>query len=151
MQRYYALFHPAPEGGYNVEFPDCECGYTEGNTLEEALDMAEDLISAIIAGGRKGREYNDPSDFEAIQAKAEPGDLVFPVMPNPRIMEEYRPKKRVNVMLPDGQLDAIAGIVDGVAGLDRSKFIARAIDHYLAAKYPDAVSSGSGSAEPARA
>ena len=51
MNRYYALFHPAAEGGYNVEFPDCECGYTEGDTLEEALDMAEDLISAILAGG----------------------------------------------------------------------------------------------------
>lgn len=151
MRRYYALFHPAENGWYAVEFPDLECGYTQGRTLEEALDMAEDLISGILVAGRKGRDYHEPSGYEDILAKAAPGDLVFPIMPNERIMEEHRPKKRVNVMLPGSQLEAIAGIVGDAPGLDRSKFIARAIDHYLAEKYPDAVSSGSGSAEPARA
>jgi predicted RNase H-like HicB family nuclease len=140
MQRYFALFRPVENGWYAVEFPDLECGYTQGENLADALDMAEDLISCVLARGRKGREYEDPSDYEAIQAKAEPGVLVFPVSPNARIMEEYRPKKRVNVMLPGSQLDAIAGITKGVEGLDRSKFIARAIDHYLAEKYPEAAS-----------
>ena len=146
MQRYFAVFHPPKKAGgwYEVKFPDLACGVTQGKTLNEALDMAVDLISCVLVTGRKGREYNDPSPYEAIQAQAGPGDLVFPVTPNERNMEEYRLKKRVNVMLPGSQLDAIAGIVDGVAGLDRSKFIARAIDHYLADKYPEALA-----AEPA--
>lgn len=138
MQRYYALFHPAENGWYAVEFPDLECGYTQGKTLEEALDMATDLISGVLVVGRKGRDYHDPSSYEAILAKAQSGDLVFPVVPSERIMAAYRPKKRVNIMLPEVQLEAIAGIVDGTAGLDRSKFIARAVDYYLAEKYPEA-------------
>lgn len=138
MQRYYALFHPAKEGGYNVEFPDLECGYTQGRTLDEALDMATDLISGVLVVGRKGRDYHDPSSYEAILAKAQADDLVFPIVPSERIMAAYQPKKRVNIMLPEVQLEAIAEIVDGAAGLDRSKFIARAVDYYLAEKYPEA-------------
>ena len=138
MQVYYALFHPAKEGGYTVTFPDAPAAVTEGDTVDEAVDMAIDALSTVLAWGRKGREYKDPSGYAEIQAQAEPGDLVFPIPPDWRIMEEHRPKKRVNVMLPGSQLDAIAGIVDGVAGLDRSKFIARAIDHYLEDKYPEA-------------
>ena len=139
MPIYYALFHPAKEGGYTVTFPDAPAAVTEGDTVEEAVDMAIDALSTILAWGRKGREYNDPAPYDAVLAKAEPGTLVFPIAPDWRIMEEHRPKRRVNVMLPGSQLDAIAGIVDGAAGLDRSKFIARAIDHYLAEKYPDAL------------
>lgn len=139
MLKYFAIFHVAEEGGYNVEFPDLECGYTQGKNLDEALDMAVDLLSGVLAVGRKGRDYSDPSGYEAILAQANQGagDLVFPVVPSERVMAEYRPKKRVNVMLPEKQLEAIAGIVDGAAGLDRSKFITRAIDYYLAEKYPD--------------
>lgn len=138
MQVYYALFHPAKEGGYTVTFPDAPAAVTEGDTVEEAVDMAIDALSIILAWGRKGREYKDPSGFAEIQAKAEPGDLVFPIAPDWRIMEEHRPKKRVNVMLPGAQLEAIESITKGVAGLDRSKFIARAVDYYLAEKYPEA-------------
>ena len=131
MQIYYALFHPTEKGGYTVTFPDAPAAVTEGDTVEEAVDMAIDALSIILGWGRKGRKYNDPSLHEVVRAQAEPGVLVLPIVPDWRIMEENRPKRRVNVMLPGAQLDAIAGIVADAPGLDRSKFIARAFGHYL--------------------
>jgi predicted RNase H-like HicB family nuclease len=50
---------------------------TQGETLDEALEMAVDALSAMLVQGRKGREYGAPSNFKAVAAQAEPGDLVF--------------------------------------------------------------------------
>jgi len=131
MLRYYAIFHPAEDRGYWVSFPDAEAVNTQGDTLDEALDMATDALSAMLVHGRKGREYGEPSSYEVVAAQAGEGDLVFPVVPNEKIMEDYRPKKRVNVMLPIDRLDTIARIVKDSSGLDRSKFITNAIDYYI--------------------
>lgn len=135
MLKYYAIFHPAKEGGYWVSFPDAESVLTQGETLDEALEMATDALSAILVHGRKGREYSAPTSYEAVAAQAKPGELVFPVVPSEKIMEEYRPKKRVNVILPVDRLTAIADIVQEAEGLDRSKFITDAIDYYLEHKF----------------
>lgn len=48
-----AVFTPAEEGGYLVNFPDItdHTSYacmTEGNTLEEALDMASDVLNLTL-------------------------------------------------------------------------------------------------------
>lgn len=40
---YPALFTPE-DGGYTVRFPDLESCYTEGDTLEEAYEMARDVL-----------------------------------------------------------------------------------------------------------
>ncbi|AYZ73416.1 type II toxin-antitoxin system HicB family antitoxin [Fusobacterium necrophorum] len=45
---YPAIFHKAVEGGYIVCFPDLENGATEGETLEEAMRMAEDYIGTWL-------------------------------------------------------------------------------------------------------
>ncbi|GAB6193888.1 hypothetical protein [Desulfocastanea catecholica] len=62
---------------------------------------------------------------------AKEGEVVFPLVPNEKIMEDYSPKKRVNVMLPVDRLDTIADIIKQSDGLDRSKFITKAIDYYV--------------------
>jgi len=46
-------------------------------------------------------------------------------------MEDYSPKKRVNVMLPVDRLDTIAEIIKESDGLNCSKFITKAIDYYV--------------------
>lgn len=136
---FYAVFKPAEEGGYCVFFPDVPGALTQGETIGEALSMAVEALSMILCDGRKGRDYKAPSSYEEILAKAEPGDLVFPVMPDERIIAANSPKKRVSVMLPGRQLSTIGGITKDIEGLDRSKFISLAIDHYVAEKYPDAL------------
>ena len=45
---YPAIFHKTKEKGYIVVFPDFDCGATEGKTLEEAMEMAEDYIGTWL-------------------------------------------------------------------------------------------------------
>ena len=42
-----AIFHVAEEGGYWVEFPDL-CIYTQGDDLEEAINMAGDCLLCSV-------------------------------------------------------------------------------------------------------
>jgi antitoxin HicB len=48
MVGYYALFEPDEHGGFVVTFPGLNHGATQGETLEEALDMGEDLLGSIV-------------------------------------------------------------------------------------------------------
>ena len=47
MLRYTAIFEEAPEGGYVVRIPTLGC-VTEGETFEEARDMAKDVICCYL-------------------------------------------------------------------------------------------------------
>jgi len=70
MVSYPALFEPDRRaGGFVVTFPDFGYGVTQGDTLEEATEMAQDLLEGLISdwvdrGGdlpkpskRRGRHY----------------------------------------------------------------------------------------------
>jgi antitoxin HicB len=49
MEPYLALFEPDPKaGGYVVTFPDFGDGVTQGETEEEAMEMAQDLLMLTI-------------------------------------------------------------------------------------------------------
>jgi antitoxin HicB len=49
MEHYLALFAPDPKaGGYTVTFPDFGYGVTQGETDEEAMEMAQDLLMLTI-------------------------------------------------------------------------------------------------------
>ena len=49
MQSYLALFEPdLKAGGYVVTFPDFGYGVTQGETDEEAMDMARDLLMLTV-------------------------------------------------------------------------------------------------------
>ncbi len=49
MERYLALFEPGLKaGGYTVTFPDFGYGVTQGETVAEAMEMAQDLLMLTI-------------------------------------------------------------------------------------------------------
>ncbi|MCI8283958.1 MAG: type II toxin-antitoxin system HicB family antitoxin [Firmicutes bacterium] len=54
---YPAIFTPAEEGGYTVNFPDLEGCFTEGDTLAEAIYMAEDALALILYGYEKDQRH----------------------------------------------------------------------------------------------
>lgn len=45
---YPVLFYEEKENGYSVFVPDLQNSSTCGSTLEEAMEMAEDLIAGIV-------------------------------------------------------------------------------------------------------
>lgn len=130
MNVYYGIFYP-DEDGWGVRFPDAPSVNTCGDTIEQALEMAVDALSAIMAVGRKGREYNAPRGYLEIEQEAGKGELIFPVVPSEKTMDEYRPKKRINVMVPVDLLDRVNDRIKGRAGMDRSKFICTAVEKCL--------------------
>lgn len=60
---YFAVFYPQELGnGYTVEFPDLPGCITQGSTLEEALEMAEDAAAGwILSTIEDGEEIPSPS------------------------------------------------------------------------------------------
>lgn len=60
---YPAIFTPEAEGGYSVDFPDLQGCYTCGDTLAEALYMAEDVLAfSIYCQEKRGENIAAPSD-----------------------------------------------------------------------------------------
>jgi antitoxin HicB len=80
---YQALFEAAEEGGYVVTFPDFPWGVTQGETEQEALRMAAEVIEIVIADRiaegqplpvqrkRRGKKYRDIRLPALVAAKAE--------------------------------------------------------------------------------
>ena len=45
---YPAIFYVEKEGGYVVEFPDVKGALTQGKTLFDAMEMAEDSLAGML-------------------------------------------------------------------------------------------------------
>lgn len=56
IAKFTAIFEPAEEGGYTVIVPSLPGCVTEGDTLEEAVEMAKDAISAYVESLKKHKE-----------------------------------------------------------------------------------------------
>jgi len=63
MEHYLALFEPDLEaGGYVVTFPDFGYGVTQGETEQEAMEMARDLLMLTIGDFiREGKTLPAPT------------------------------------------------------------------------------------------
>lgn len=131
MDIYYAIFFPE-DGGWCVRFPGFESLYTQGDTLEEAQFMAKDALSSMLVVGRKGRDYNEPLAYEEVTAEAREGEVVFPVTADEELMEEYKPKKRVNVMVPADLLTRADKYVKATPGRNRSQLFCEAVEAMIA-------------------
>lgn len=64
---YPAVFHPEEVGGYSVDFPDLLGCVTEGDTLAEAIKMAEDALGIYL--------YSLKEDKEPAPAPSDPADI----------------------------------------------------------------------------
>ena len=45
---YPAVFHAEPEGGYTISFPDIEGCLSQGETIQECCEMAEDALTLML-------------------------------------------------------------------------------------------------------
>lgn len=78
---YPAIFHPE-ETGYSVIIPDIDGCFTQGETMDEAVSMAQDAIGLMLEDRKVCPKSSIPSALPV-----EPGDFVAMV---PFDMEEYQ-------------------------------------------------------------
>ena len=68
---YPAIFTKEAEGGYSVSFPDVKGCYTQGETLTEALEMAEDALGLMLCTYEdKKIEIAVPTDIHDIHVES---------------------------------------------------------------------------------
>ena len=48
MLSYPAKWEPDENGGYFIQFIDIPDAFTEGDTMEELVEMAEDVLAAVV-------------------------------------------------------------------------------------------------------
>ena len=65
---YPACFYPEKDGQYSVFFPDLDNISTYGNSLEDAIEMAQDLLCTWIIDCKKdGTKINPPSILSSVK------------------------------------------------------------------------------------
>ena len=64
---YPATLHPEPNGGYSIWFDDLPGCATGGDTLSDALSMAQDAMSGwIYAAEKRAMSLPEPSEIGAV-------------------------------------------------------------------------------------
>ena len=71
---YPACFEPNELGGYCVNFPDIQGGYTNGKDLPEAMEMAQDVLCLTLYNHEKqGNEIPPPTPINMLKTS---GDVI---------------------------------------------------------------------------
>lgn len=100
---YPAVFYPFSDnsGGYTVEFPDLPGCITEGRSLEEAFEMAEDAASGwVLDELEEGNEVPKASRYESVK-KRDGGQVNMILLDMDAYSEQYGEKAvRKNVTIP---------------------------------------------------
>jgi antitoxin HicB len=70
-REFGVILKPAEEGGYTVSVPDLPGCHTEGETLEESLEMARDAIEGYLQVlADEGLPLPKPARFERVKVGA---------------------------------------------------------------------------------
>lgn len=116
---YPAVFHKSEEGGYWVEFPDLPGCLTEGDTLEEALNMAGDALFVWFSD--ETQEFPSPSEISKIKTEGE--DFASLIKAEPYESEEavkFRAAVEIENGLEERKLNKNQAAQ--ILGVDRSYF-----------------------------
>lgn len=69
---YPAVFTPEKEGGFFINFPDLEGCYTQGETLEDGLTMANDVLCLMLYDMEEtGKDIPKASNIKEIMTSGE--------------------------------------------------------------------------------
>jgi len=71
---YPAIFTPIEKGGYVVEFPDIEGCFTSGESLDDAIEMAKDVLPLMLCS-LEDRGAEIPKSTSALVWKLEEGEF----------------------------------------------------------------------------
>jgi len=127
---YFALVHAAKEGGFYCAFPDFGNTGTQGDTINELLEMAEDFaVNELESCRLEGKPAPTPSTWDQALAKAAPEDgapaFVMPVTvyPNPATI-------RISMTGPEDKLQLFKDFANK-CGKTRSALMVEATMEYI--------------------
>lgn len=96
---YPAKFYYEKEGGYSVEVPDLIGCVTQGETLEEAIEMAQDAaLGWLLTAIEEEEEIPKPSTMEEIQIEKK-GFTTLLLLNIDEYTEKYGSKKSIKKTL----------------------------------------------------
>ena len=135
MTNYIAIVHKDPESDFGVSFPDFPGCITAGKNIDEAKDLAQEVLALHIQGLiEDGEQLPDPSKLEEIMADPDFADTaVYLVVDVP----DTKPRTvRVNITIPEltlKQIDAAAR----KRGMSRSSFLVYAAQNAIQSNRPE--------------
>lgn len=75
---YPAIFHKEDDGGYWVSFPNVPAALTQGETMDEAVQMSKEALGlALFDYEEKEKEFPPAVDPMQIEVDASEGEFVF--------------------------------------------------------------------------
>lgn len=97
---YPACFYEEKEGGYSVEIPDLLGCITQGNNLEQALEMAEDAaLGWLLTSIEDEEEIPKASNIKDVKLKNQNGFVTLVSLDIDKYTEKYGTKKSVKKTL----------------------------------------------------
>ena len=72
MAHYIALIHKDPDSGYGVSFPDLPGVITGGDTIDEAMQNAPDVLAFAAEDWREqtGKPFPEPRSIDELRKDA---------------------------------------------------------------------------------
>lgn len=86
---YPAVFHKTEEGRYKGYFPDLECCYAEGDTLDEAVENANEAATDWISLELSEEEVQLPHITDVSDIPLKEGEVVRQISVNIRFYEGW--------------------------------------------------------------
>lgn len=86
---YPAVFHKSEKGGYEGYFPDLACCEAKGETLDEAVENANEAALDWINLELSEDEVNLPSVSEVSDLELKEGDIVRNIQVTIKFMEGW--------------------------------------------------------------
>lgn len=95
---YPAVFSPQAEGGYSVYFPDIKRGATQGDTIPECIEMAEDFLCLALYDMEE-KDDTIPPITDIKNVVADEGDIVTLISTDTETYRRYFQNKAVKKTL----------------------------------------------------
>ena len=86
---YPAVFRKAEDGTYEGHFPDLECCYAKGGTLEDAVDNANEAAYDWLSLELSEEDCSLPSVSDESDMDLQEGDIVRNISVNIRFYEGW--------------------------------------------------------------
>ncbi len=126
-RNYFLAIYEAKEGGYTCQFPDFDCVIDQGETLDETISNAKELLNFVVADMVESNEEL-PISSTGQEIKAKLFEEPFCIVP----VNVYPPAKteRINITASG---DKIAEITDYAKQnhLSRSELMVNAALSYI--------------------